>query len=363
MVFYPARGTDGYLEVGIVSIYHTNIIYNMKKTLAIISLAMTLGLSASAQEVGTAGVPFITLSNGINMPQFGIGTFQIPDNATCKEAVLTALRQGYRHIDTAHAYMDEQGVGQAVNQFMQESGVKREEIWVTSKTWPSEYTDPNVIDKMLARLGLDYVDLVYPHQPVGEVKAGWKILEKAVKEGKVRCLGLSNFENAGAEDLYRWCVDSTEIKPVILQMECHPYAQRLQVKEQLKKDNMVVECWYPLGGSSSRGALMKDPTIVAIAQKKGMTPAQVILRWHIQEGHSIIPKSTNPAHIQENLNTMKFTLTEEEMQQMRALNKEKRFYQFNIEATREFVNFKLPETPEENQDWQNRMTNELNTRN
>lgn len=199
------------------------------KKIIIAAASVFVGLVAYAQTAPT--VPNITLNNGINMPQFGLGTFRIPNNEQTKDAVLTALRLGYRHFDTAHAYMNEQGVGEAVNEFMKESGVKREEIWVTSKLWPSEYTNPQAIDNMLKRLNLDYIDLVYPHQPVGDVKTCWKYLEQAVTEGKVRCLGLSNFEVKGAEEIYRWCVDSTNIKPVILQMECHPYAQRVKEDE------------------------------------------------------------------------------------------------------------------------------------
>lgn len=277
------------------------------------------------------------------MPQFGIGTFLMPGNDACYDAVLTALRMGYRHIDTAHAYQDEQGVGRAVNDFCKESGVKRSEIWVTSKLWPSEYAQADAIDKMLARMGLDYIDLLYPHQPVGDFKAAWHNMEVAVKAGKVRCLGLSNFEVKEAYDAYRWCVDSTSVKPVILQMECHPYAQRVAESAQIKKDGMVVECWYPLGSQASNGALLRDPVINSIANKRNITPAQVILAWHIQEGHSIIPKSDNPKHIQENIESLNIKLTDAEMKQMRDLNREKRFYEFNIEQTRQFVNFSLPD--------------------
>lgn len=336
----------------------------MKKLLLIAALAGGMLMSASAQKTGTANVPYLTLSNGVEMPQFGLGTFMIPTNEVCKDAVLTALRDGYRHIDTAHAYMDEQGVGEAVNEFIKESGVKREEIWITSKLWPTEYANPNAIDNMLKRLNLDYIDLVYPHQPAGDVKAAWRNMEKAVKEGKVRCLGLSNFEVAGAEDLYRWCVDSTEIKPVILQMECHPYAQRLKESEQIKKDGMVVECWYPLGGAASNGALFKDPVIIDIAKEHNVTPAQVIIRWHIQEGHSVIPGATDHGYIKENIESMNFRLTDDDMARMRSLNKEKRFYEFNIEATRQFANFPLPdEQGESNDSWQQRMNDELRNRN
>ncbi|MCE2616937.1 MAG: aldo/keto reductase [Phocaeicola sp.] len=299
--------------------------------------------TAKYQSTVPALNPQIRLSNNVMMPQFGIGTFLMRNNKECKQAVLTALRAGYRHIDTAHAYQDEQGVGEAVNEFCKESGVSRAEIWITSKLWPTEYADPTAIDKMLKRLGLEYIDLVYLHQPVGDVKAGWRNLEKAVKERKVRCLGVSNFEVKGAEELYKWCVDSTEIKPVVLQMECHPYAQRKQESELIKKSNMAIECWYPLGGAASRGELLRDPVITEIARNHHATAAQIILAWHIQTGHSVILKSTNPAHIQENIDALRIRLTDAEMQQMNDLDKADRFYKMDINATRQFVNVPLPD--------------------
>lgn len=331
----------------------------MKKTFLTMALSMCM-LFVSAKPKSAADVPFIQLNNGIKMPQFGLGTFRITNNEACKEAVLTALRAGYRHFDTAHAYMDEKGVGDAINEYIKETGIKREEIWVTSKLWPSEYANPKAIDNMLMRLNLDYVDLVYPHQPVGDVKTCWKYLEQAVHQGKVRCLGLSNFEVRGAEEIYRWCVDSTNIKPVIIQMECHPYAQRIKEIELAKRNGLAVECWYPLGGAASNGALFKDPTIIKIARAHKVTPAQVIIRWHIQEGHSVIPGATDPGYIKENIASMKFVLSPAEMELMRSLNKEKRFYKFDIESTRQFVNFKLPdEQGESNDAWQKRMDDEL----
>jgi len=319
--------------------------------------------TSTQQAVVLVPNPQLRLSNGIMMPQFGIGTFMMRDNEECYQAVLTALRKGYRHIDTAHAYQDEQGVGRAVKEFCAESGVTREEIWITSKLWPTEYTDPAAIDKMCKRLGVDYIDLVYPHQPVGEIKAAWKNLEAAVKAGKVRCLGLSNFEVSGAEELFDWCVNETKIRPVVLQMECHPYAQRLPEIERIKKAGMAVECWYPLGGAMSRGELMRDPVIGQIAQAHNATAAQIILAWHAQEGHSVIPKSTNPVHIQENIDALRIRLTDAEMQQMRGLNKEDRFYKMDIEATRQFVNFPLPDQQKgDNSEWQEKMRSELDSR-
>ena len=297
--------------------------------------------------------PMVRLSNGVEMPQFGIGTFNVPSNEVCKEAVLTALRAGYRHIDTAHAYMDERGVGEAVNEFVAEGGCKREDIWVTSKIWPSEYADPTAVDRMLRRLNLDYVDLVYPHQPVGDIKAAWRNLEVAVKQGKVRALGLSNFEVPGAEKWFQWCVDSTEIKPVIMQMECHPYAQRIEKRKQAEKYGMKVECWFPLGGAMSQGALLKDPVIVKIAEAHKVSPAQIILRWEMQEGLLTIPGTTNRDYIHENIaaaqgevNGKPFELTAKEMKRMRMLNKEQRFFNATYEQAKSYVNLPIMDAQE-----------------
>lgn len=309
-------------------------------------ILMTMLCCLSVMAARAQG-PFVVLSNGVEMPQFGIGTFAVPSNQVCKEAVLTALRAGYRHIDTAHAYMDERGVGEAINEFMAESGCKREDIWVTSKIWPSEYADSTAIDRMLRRLNLDYVDLVYLHQPVGDIKAAWRNLEKAVKQHKVRVLGLSNFEVPGAEHRLKWAVDSTNIKPVIMQMECHPYAQRIEQRNFAKKHGMKVECWFPLGGAMSQGALLKDPVIKKIAEAHQVTPAQVILRWEVQEGLLTIPGTTNPDYIHENLAAAQgmvqgkpFALTSKEMRQMRALNREQRFFNASYEQAQQFA--KMP---------------------
>lgn len=318
----------------------------MKKILMTIFCCLSM-MAANAQG------EMITLGNGVKMPQFGIGTFGVPGNEVCKEAVLTALRAGYRHIDTAHAYMDERGVGEAINEFIAEGGCKREDIWVTSKIWPSEYADSTAIDRMLRRLNLDYIDLVYPHQPAGDVKAGWRNLEKAVKQHKVRALGLSNFEVPGAEQLFQWVVDSAEIKPVIMQMECHPYAQRIKQRNLAKKYGMKVECWFPLGGAMSQGALFKDPVIKKIAAAHHVTPAQVILRWEIQEGLFTIPGATNPDYIHENLaaaqgnvNGKPFSLTSKEMKQMRSLNKEKRFFNASYEQAMQIAKMPVADAQE-----------------
>ena len=306
----------------------------MKKFIAMFMCAALMAcVSVSAQDIykTAANVPMVQLNNGVLMPQFGLGTFMQPSDAICKQSCLTALKAGYRHIDTAHAYNDERGVGEAVK----ESGIPREEIWITSKLWPTEYGEGKTlkaIDEMLARLQTDYIDLLYVHQPVGDFVGAWKDMEKAVAMGKVRALGISNFD-ANDEVFNKIMSEST----AVLQIECHPYAQRLAMREKVKPYGIHITCWFPLGGAMSNGALLKDPTIMKIAESHGKTAAQVILRWHIQEGFSAIPGATNPDYIEENIRIFDFELTDGEMAQMRSLDKEQRFFNATLEQVENMV--------------------------
>ena len=304
------------------------------------ALCVLLILSAnicSAEDTYKNGIPYVTLNNGQQMPRFGIGTFNVPGDSVAADAVTFALKNGYRHIDTAHAYRVERGVGQAIK----ESGVPREEIWVTSKLWPSEYSDADsAIDRMLERLGLDYIDLLYVHQPMGDWREAWRAMERAVASGKVRSLGLSNFD--AADSLYKAAMEWAKIKPAVMQIECHPYAQRKMWMERLANDSIVLEAWFPLGGAMSNGALFKDPMIEEIAAAHGKTPAQVILRWHIQEGHSAIPGATDHGYIKENIDIFDFELTPFEMEQMRKLNMEQRFFNMDYKQAEQFMlNWKM----------------------
>ena len=310
----------------------------MKKKIitGLMVLASMIGSTSFAQDIykTAANVPMVQLNNGILMPQFGLGTFLQPSDAVCAQSCRTALKAGYRHIDTAHAYNDEAGVGRAVK----ESGIPREEIWVTSKLWPNEYGEgktAQAIDAMLERMQLDYIDLLYVHQPVGDFVGAWKDMEKAVAAGKVRALGISNFD--ANDEVFNRIMEAATIKPAVLQMECHPYAQRLAVREKAKTHNIQVECWFPLGGAMSNGALLKDPTIMEIAKAHGKTAAQVILRWHIQEGFSVIPGASNPDYIKENIDIFDFTLTDDEMAEMRGLNKERRFFNMSLSDVERMV--------------------------
>ena len=307
----------------------------LKKLLLSASLMLGCAGAMSAQEkTTTAGVPVVKLNNGVEMPRFGLGTFLQPSDEVCEQSCLTALKAGYRHIDTAHAYNDERGVGRAVK----ESGIPREEIWITSKLWPTEYgegTTLKAIDEMLERMQLDYIDLLYVHQPVGDFVGAWKDMEKAVRMGKVRALGISNFD--ANDEVWDEIMHAATIKPAVLQIECHPYAQRVEMRKKAAQEGIQMECWFPLGGAMSNGALFKDPVIRRIAEAHGKTPAQVILRWHIQEGFSVIPGASNPDYIKENIQIFDFALTDEEMAQMCSLNKEQRFFNATLDDVKRMV--------------------------
>lgn len=266
---------------------------------------------------------YVTLNNGCKIPQFGLGVFQIQGDADTKKACLEALKLGYRHIDTAHAYGNERGVGQAVK----ESGISRKEIWITSKLWPSEYGEGKTaaaIDRMLKRLDTDYIDLLLLHQQFGDYLGAWRDMEKAVAAGKVRSIGLSNFESDRLEEV----LANSSIKPAALQVECHPYYQQNALKKRVAPYGTVIESWYPIGHGDK--SLIEEPVFTELAKKYGKTNVQIILRWHIQEGNIIFPKSTNPKHIKDNMDIFDFTLTDDEMRTIKELDKGIRFFNMSL---------------------------------
>ncbi len=272
--------------------------------------------------------PYLTLNNGVRMPQFGLGLYMIAEGDEAYNAVLTALKAGYRHFDCAHAYRNERSLGRA----LKDSGVPRDSVWITSKLWPNEYGEGKTlkaIDRMLGRLGLEYIDLVYFHQPVGDYVGGWKEMELALKSGKVRAIGISNFDIS--DSIFDSLVRNAEVKPQIMQIECHPYAQRRHWQERCAAEGIQIECWFPLGGRESKGEIMRDPVINRIAKAHGKSPAQVIIRWHMQEGFSVIPGASDPAYIKENIDVMDFALSNVEMAAIRALDKEKRYFVMSYE--------------------------------
>ena len=258
---------------------------------------------------------YVTLNNGIKMPMAGIGTFLLtPDEA--EASVLNALACGYRLIDTANAYVNEKAVGRA----MKKSGVSREEIFLETKLWPAFYEQSDAVEKTLERLDTDYIDLLLIHQPAGNYIAGYKLMEKAYKEGKVKAIGLSNFSQSQIREI----LDICEVKPVVLQTEVHPYYQEKKLKDYLKKEGIVIQAWYPLGHGDK--ALLEEPLFQELGKKYGKSSAQIILHWHIQAGNIVIPGSKSPAHIQDNFDLFDFSLTAWEMAQISIMDKNVHYY-------------------------------------
>lgn len=271
-----------------------------------------------------------TLSNQVQIPAVGIGTFMMtPDQA--EQAVVDALACGYRMIDTAQAYMNERAVGRGVKR----SGVAREDIFISTKIWASQYLTEGTVEKSLELLGTDYIDLMFIHQPAGDFMAGYRKLEKAYKEGKIKAIGISNFQGEKLKKLLEEC----EIKPHVIQMEAHPYYRDEETISALAPCGCHVMAWYPLGHGDH--ALLEEPIVKELAEKYEKSTAQVILRWHTQVGNIVIPGSTNPEHIKANLDIFGFELTDEEMKKMEGLNKNVRYYYPDEEKLAAYVNMKI----------------------
>ena len=246
---------------------------------------------------------YFKLNNGIQMPMAGIGVFTFTP-AEAQAAIESALRDGIRLIDTANAYQNEKATGRA----MKASGVKREDIYLVTKLWPSVYDSETAVDDTLRRLDTDYIDLLFLHQPTDNWQAGYRNIEKAVKAGKVRSIGISNFDTLG---LTQQAIDFAEIKPQTVQVEAHPYYPQTELKKLLAPYGIGLMAWYPLGHGDK--SLIEEPVFAELGQKYGKTPAQIVLRWHIQSGNVVIPGSRNPAHIRDNFDIFDFALTTDEM--------------------------------------------------
>jgi len=264
----------------------------------------------------------IKLNSGYSMPVLGLGTWTLRDE-TCEAAVYTAIKCGYRLIDTARYYGNEEAVGRGIKKAINEGIIKREDLFVTSKIMPGDYTRPDkAIDDSLAALGLSYIDLMLIHQPGSNDEEVYKALERGVHSGKLHSIGISNYYTPEAFERIN---KIAEIVPAVVQNENHPYYQNTMLQDYLRRYGTVVESWYPFGGRGNTDKVLKNDTIAAIADRHGKTPAQIVLRWQIQAGYIVIPGSSNPAHIAENANVFDFELTADEMQSMKKLDKQARF--------------------------------------
>ena len=273
---------------------------------------------------------YITLNNGIKMPMAGIGVFMMSP-AEAEASVDSALKSGVRLIDTANGYMNESGTGRGIKK----SGVKREDIFLVTKLWPTVYEKETAVDETLARLGTDYIDLLFLHQPTDNWREGYRNIEKAVKDGKVKAIGLSNFP----DELLREAIDTMELKPQVVQVEAHPYYPQTELKKILAGTGMGLMAWYPLGHGDR--SLREEPVFTELAKKYGKTNAQIILRWHIQSGNVVIPGSKNPDHIRDNFDIFDFALTDEDMAEIAKVNKNKRYYTATPEMIAAYANMKL----------------------
>ena len=264
----------------------------------------------------------VLLNNGYEMPIIGIGTFRLT-TAQAEESVYNALKVGMRLIDTADIYGNETGVGRGIKRAMQDFGIKREEIFVTSKLWTSSFANADAeVDERLERLDLDYIDLLLLHHTAANDEHAYQAMERGVKSGKIRSIGLSNFYEGDFDRILRMAT----ITPAVLQNETHPYHQSTTVKNHIAKHGTVMEAWYPLGGRGTGITTLSQHAVIAgIAAAHAKSAYQILLRWHLQSGNVAIPGSSNAAHIAENYDIFDFSLTNEEMKRINALEQNRRF--------------------------------------
>lgn len=274
---------------------------------------------------------YVTLNDGNKIPVLGYGVFEIPD-AECGECVLRALECGYRHIDTAQVYGNENGVGNAVR----DCGIPRAELFITSKVWVKQYGYENTLQSIkssLQKLKTDYIDLMLLHRPFFDYLGAWKALVQAQKDGLVKSIGVSNFDEAQIREV----LDAATVVPAVNQIELHPYFVRSRLKGYLAENGIAVEAWYPLGHGNKK--LVDNALFVELAEKYGKTPSQIILRWHIERGHIIFPKTRSAAHMRENMEIFSFSLSKEDADAIDALDKNKPL--FNVPDWLQKLSIKL----------------------
>ncbi|AMC93628.1 oxidoreductase [Erysipelothrix larvae] len=274
----------------------------------------------------------IMMNNGLEIPAFGLGTYRVSPTDV-EQSIEVALNNGYRLIDTANVYLNEKAIGRA----LKKSQVPRKEIFLTSKIWPADFNYEKAkiaIDKTLSRLDTDYLDLLLLHQEVGDIMGAWKALEEAVVSGKVKSIGVCNFGEANLKKL----LHVATIKPVLVQNECHPYLQETEFINFLKKEGILLEAWYPLGSGDKN--LINEPIFTKLSKKYNKSNVQILLRWHLQADHIVIPGSKTPSHIISNIDIFDFELSPEDMKEIEKLNKNKRY--FKIPHFIKKVAFTLP---------------------
>ncbi|MBO4650305.1 MAG: aldo/keto reductase [Clostridiales bacterium] len=278
---------------------------------------------------------YVTLSNGVQAPVLGIGTFLISPEDTVN-SVYSAIKMGYRLIDTANAYMNEKSVGEAVNRAVSEGLVTREELFISTKLWASVYENEDAVENTLKRLNMDYVDLLFIHQPAGNFMAGYRQLEKAYKEGKAKSLGISNFYGEKLDRL----LNDVEIKPHVMQLEAHPYCTEKEVRDRVAEYGTVLMGWYPLGHGDP--GLVKEEIFTRLSDKYRKSNAQIVLRWATQMQFITIPGSKNPDHIRDNGDIFDFSLTDEEMAEIAKLDGTKKYYNATDEEVEKYAGMHLP---------------------
>ena len=278
---------------------------------------------------------YATLYNEVKVPVMGIGTFMICPEDT-ENSVYSALKEGYRLIDTANAYLNEEAVGKGLAKAISEGIVTREDVFISTKLWPTVYEREDAVNMTLERLGTDYVDLLFIHQPAGNYIAGYRQLEKAYKDGKARSLGISNVYGDKLEAL----LDACEIAPHVAQLEVHPYCTQNEYMARMAEYGTKLMGWYPLGHGDP--GLVKEDIFTKLADKYHKSNVQVVLRWHTQKGNITIPGSKNPAHIRSNFDIFDFTLTDDEMAEIAKLDGTKKYYEASEEEVEKYAEMHLP---------------------